>query len=95
MLFGKVAAYTPGELVSSTINIHAYSDALVILGTAGIVAPIVRRWGLNLLGYLGAGALLSPLGLGSFVDSFPLLHWVSAAAIPRHNARAVPGRKIL
>ena len=44
----------------------AYSDALVVLGTAGVVVPLVRRWGLNpVLGYLGAGALLGPLGLGS------------------------------
>ena len=43
-----------------------YSDALVVLGTAGVVVPLVRRWGLSpVLGYLGAGAILGPLGLGS------------------------------
>jgi K+:H+ antiporter len=62
--------------VASTINIDAYSDALVVLGTAGIVVPIVRRWGLNpILGYLGAGAILGPLGLGSLTKSFPFLYW--------------------
>jgi K+:H+ antiporter len=62
--------------VASTINIGAYSDALVVLGTAGIVVPIVRRWGLNpILGYLGAGAILGPLGLGSLTKSFPFLYW--------------------
>jgi CPA2 family monovalent cation:H+ antiporter-2 len=64
--------------VASTINIDAYSDALVVLGTAGIVVPIVRRWGLNpILGYLGAGAILGPLGLGSLTKSFPFLYWVT------------------
>jgi K+:H+ antiporter len=64
--------------VASTINIDAYSDALVVLGTAGIVVPIVRRWGLNpILGYLGAGAILGPLGLGSLIKSFPFLYWVT------------------
>jgi CPA2 family monovalent cation:H+ antiporter-2 len=64
--------------VTSAINIDAYSDALVVLGTAGIVVPIVRRWGLNpILAYLGAGAVLGPLGLGSLTKSFPFLYWVT------------------
>ena len=47
------------------INIHVYSDALVLLGTAGIIIPLVHRFGLNpVLGYLGAGAILGPHGLG-------------------------------
>src|SRR6185437_14266096 len=60
------------------INITAYSDALVVLGTAGVLIPIFRRWGLNpVLGYLGAGALLGPLGLGSFIHQFHPLYWVT------------------
>ena len=52
-------------LASTSINIAAYSDALVVLGTAGVVVPLVRRWGFSpVLGYLGAGAFLGPLGLG-------------------------------
>lgn len=62
--------------MASTINIDAYSDALVVLGTAGIVVPIVRRLGVSpILGYLGAGAVLGPLGLGSFITSYPFLYW--------------------
>lgn len=62
--------------MASTINIGAYSDALIVLGTAGIVVPLVRRWGVNpVLSYIGAGALLGPFGLGSCVKSFPFLHW--------------------
>ena len=60
------------------INIDAYSDALVVLGTAGIVVPMVRRWGMSpVLGYLGAGAVLGPLGLGSFIQSAPFLYWLT------------------
>jgi len=62
--------------VASTINVAAYSDALVVLGTAGIVVPIVSRLGFSpVLGYLGAGALLGPLGLGSLIGSVPALFW--------------------
>src|SRR5262245_38555686 len=69
---------SPGTRVASPVNIDAYSDALVVLGTAGIVLPVVRRWGLNpILGYLGAGAVLGPLGLGSFTNSFPVLYWLT------------------
>jgi CPA2 family monovalent cation:H+ antiporter-2 len=64
--------------VAAPINIDVYSDALVVLGTAGIVVPMVRRFGLSpVLGYLAAGALLGPLGLGSLIKQFPFLYWVT------------------
>jgi CPA2 family monovalent cation:H+ antiporter-2 len=64
--------------VASTTNMAGYSDALVVLGTAGVVVPMVRRWGLNpVLGYLGAGAVLGPLGLGSISSAVPVLSWVT------------------
>lgn len=62
--------------MAPALNSNAYSDSLVILGTAGILIPIARRLGVSpVLGYLGAGALLGPLGLGSFADRFPPLTW--------------------
>ena len=62
--------------MTSTINLAAYSDALVVLGTAGILVPILSRLGFSpVLGYLAAGALLGPLGLGSLIQPFPLLFW--------------------
>ena len=49
-----------------------------MLGTAGIVVPLVRRFGFSpVLGYLGAGAILGPLALGSFKDEVPFLRWVT------------------
>jgi CPA2 family monovalent cation:H+ antiporter-2 len=37
---------------------------------------MVRRWGLSsVLGYLGAGAVLGPFGLGSIGNAFPGLSW--------------------
>lgn len=58
------------------INLNAYSDALVVLGTAGIVIPVMHRLGVNqILGYMAAGIALGPLGLGSCIESFPALYW--------------------
>ncbi len=64
--------------MATTINVSAYSDALVVLGTAGIVVPLVSRLGISpVLAYLGAGALLGPLGLGALIKSFPPLFWMT------------------
>src|SRR6202008_4667611 len=74
--------------MAATFNIDAYSDALVVLGTAGIVVPLVRRFGLSpVLGYLGAGAILGPLGLGSFIGEAPWLYWVTVG--DRNNVSAI------
>ncbi|HXE69618.1 MAG TPA: cation:proton antiporter [Hyphomicrobiaceae bacterium] len=65
-------------MAATFINLSAYSDALVVLGTAGVVVPLVRRFGLSpVLGYLGAGAILGPLGLGSFIEQVPILYWLT------------------
>jgi monovalent cation:H+ antiporter-2, CPA2 family len=73
--------------VALMVNIDAYSDALVVLGTAGVVVPIARRLGVSpVLAYLGAGAVLGPLGLGSFIASAPFLYWFTVV-----DARNVSG----
>jgi len=65
-------------MAAISISIDAYSDALVVLGTAGIVVPLVRRFGVSpIIGYLGAGVVLGPLGLGSFMDQAPWLYWIT------------------
>jgi len=62
--------------MAAAINLDAYSDALVVLGTAGIVVPMVQRWRVSpVLAYLAAGALLGPLGLGSLQSALPVLYW--------------------
>jgi CPA2 family monovalent cation:H+ antiporter-2 len=63
-------------LATADINITAYSDALVVLGTAGVIIPIFRKWGVSpVLAYLAAGAILGPNGLGSFTSFFHPLYW--------------------
>src|SRR5438105_2247171 len=76
----------------STIDLTAYSDALVVLATAGILIPIVRRLGINpVLGYLAAGALLGPAGLGTFRNAVPALYWVTVVDAPKVDAIAELG----
>ncbi len=73
-------------------NLDAYSDALVVLGTAGVVVPLVRRFGLSpVLGYLGAGAVLGPLGLGSFIAQVPTLYWFTVVDATHVSAFAELG----
>jgi CPA2 family monovalent cation:H+ antiporter-2 len=73
--------------MAASFNIDAYSDALVVLATAGIVVPLVRRFGLSpVLGYLGAGAILGPLGLGTFKEQVPALYWLTV--VDRNNVSA-------
>jgi monovalent cation:H+ antiporter-2, CPA2 family len=63
-------------------NLNAYSDALVALGTAGVIVPLVQRWGVSpVLGYLAGGVALGPLGLGSFKDEVPLLRWLTVTDV--------------
>jgi CPA2 family monovalent cation:H+ antiporter-2 len=65
-------------MAAGSFNVEAYTDALVVLGTAGIVVPLAQRWGISsVLGYLCAGAVLGPLGLGAFKGDFAFLYWVT------------------
>jgi CPA2 family monovalent cation:H+ antiporter-2 len=58
--------------LAEAVNFQAYSDALVVLGTAGVIVPLLRRAGVSpVLGYLGAGAVLGPLALGTFINEYP------------------------
>ena len=57
----------------------AYKDVVLFLATAGVVVPIFRQWRISpILGFLGAGVLLGPYGLGSLSDRF---EWLSAFTI--------------
>ena len=65
-------------MAATNIDLLAFSDALLVLGTAGVIVPAVHRWRVNpVLAFLVAGAVLGPLGLGSFKDIWPNLQWVT------------------
>lgn len=54
------------------------SDALVILGAAGIVIPLFARFRITpIIGFILVGLLVGPFGLGRMVDDVPGLYWVT------------------
>ncbi|HIQ18637.1 MAG TPA: sodium:proton exchanger [Novosphingobium capsulatum] len=56
----------------------ALSDALVILGTAGIVIPAFARFRITpIIGFIVVGLLVGPYGLGSLVKNAPWLQYVT------------------
>jgi CPA2 family monovalent cation:H+ antiporter-2 len=56
-----------------------YKDLVLFLATAGVVVPILRRWRISpVLGFLAAGVLLGPFGLGALHHS---LTWLSYLTI--------------
>jgi CPA2 family monovalent cation:H+ antiporter-2 len=58
-------AAAPGDL-------STYKDALILLGTAGVVVPLMHRFRVSpVLGFLAAGAILGPKGLGSIAHEWP------------------------
>ncbi|MDR7036197.1 MULTISPECIES: cation:proton antiporter [Methylobacterium] len=62
-------------------EVHAgsYKEAILFLVTAGIVVPLFHRLRISpVLGFIGAGALLGPFGLGRLADE---VHWLSVVTI--------------
>ena len=62
-----------GEFATS-----GFSDALVILGAAGIVIPAFARFRITpIIGFILIGILVGPAGLGSMAATHPWLHYVT------------------
>jgi CPA2 family monovalent cation:H+ antiporter-2 len=60
---------------------EVYKELILFLGTAGVVVPLFHRLRISpVLGFLGAGALLGPYGLGRFVPDVPWLNWFTIAS---------------
>ncbi|QQN73849.1 cation:proton antiporter [Croceicoccus sp. YJ47] len=54
------------------------SDALVILGAAGIVIPVFARFRITpIIGFILVGMLVGPFGLGRFVFEYPWLQYIT------------------
>jgi CPA2 family monovalent cation:H+ antiporter-2 len=63
-----------GELTLSPF----LSDALVILGAAGIVIPVFTRFRITpIIGFILIGVLVGPYGLGTLVERVPWLYYIT------------------
>ncbi len=70
-------------------SVNHFKDALIVLGTAGVAIPLLKRIGINnILGFMLVGVLLGPHVLGELVRYFPALstlalvdpQWISTLA---------------
>jgi len=66
------------EPMAGSAEIFVFKDALIILGTAAVVAPVVHRLKISpILGFLVVGALLGPYGLGQLADYSRAIDWLT------------------
>ncbi|WP_289295876.1 cation:proton antiporter [uncultured Reyranella sp.] len=59
-------------------DIYVFKDALIVLGTAAVVAPVVHRLKISpVLGFMVVGAALGPYGLGRLADFSRAIDWLT------------------
>jgi monovalent cation:proton antiporter-2 (CPA2) family protein len=59
-------------------SVAHYKDILLVLGTAGIIVPLLMRWGISsILGYLIVGILLGPDVIGALAEKLPVLNTIA------------------
>lgn len=68
--------------MASPLDSHGFSDALVILGAAGIVIPAFARFRISpVIGFILVGILVGPHGLGALDATLPWLRYVTISDV--------------
>ena len=71
-------AMLEGPMAGGITITPALSDALTILGAAGIVIPAFARFKINpVIGFILVGIIAGPFGLGALTGRYPWLEWIS------------------
>lgn len=66
------------QMTAEGTDFTIYREAMVVLATAAVLVPIGQRFKLSpILGFLIAGAVLGPHGLGALNSVIPPLEWVT------------------
>lgn len=64
-------------MATTTVDLAMFKDAMILLATAAIIVPLVKRWKVSpVLAFLLAGTILGPKGLGA-IPGIPLLDWIT------------------
>ncbi|HEV2079284.1 MAG TPA: cation:proton antiporter [Allosphingosinicella sp.] len=64
--------------MATEFQTSGFSDALVILGAAGIVIPAFARFRISpIIGFILVGLLVGPAGLGAMTDEVPWLNYIT------------------
>jgi len=64
--------------MEANVATSGFSDALLILGAAGIVIPAFHRIRISpIIGFILIGLLVGPNGLGALTGAYPWLHYVT------------------
>ncbi|HYU94945.1 MAG TPA: cation:proton antiporter [Sphingomicrobium sp.] len=70
--------------MAGEFSTSGFSDALVILGAAGIVIPAFARIRISpIIGFILIGTLVGPHGLGALTGAYPWLHFVTISNADR------------
>jgi monovalent cation:H+ antiporter-2, CPA2 family len=70
--------------MNSEFSTSGFSDALVILGAAGIVIPAFARLRISpVIGFILVGMIVGPFGLGALAATYPWLNYVTISNAQR------------
>lgn len=90
--FSGTAISKDSNGMAAAVDVAAYRDVLIILGTTAITVPILRRFGISpVLGFLGIGTLVGPSALGRLSETIPFLRWITVSDSTQISAFAELG----